>query len=133
MDYEKSKAEPCLYFVCNMLGLILWVTWVDDCCVLGYEDGVKAAMEQINSIFDCNDIGELTEYVGCKIERTSRYVQFTEPVLLQSYADNFGLDKDRPTRAPAEAGKVLMKCAEGTEFSSAEQTKYRQGVGKLLL
>jgi hypothetical protein len=34
---------------------------------------------------------------------------------------------------PVYAGKVLVKCAEGAELSDADQTKYHQGVGKLLL
>jgi hypothetical protein len=42
------------------------------------------------------------------------------------------VETDLPTRTPAETGKILVKCAEGTEFLSAEQTQYRQGVGKLL-
>jgi hypothetical protein len=77
MDYEQSRDEPCMYFAWTMLGLILWVTWVDACCVLGDEDGVQAAKAQTKFRFDCDDSGELTEYVGCKIERTSNYVRFT--------------------------------------------------------
>jgi hypothetical protein len=77
MDYEQSKAEPCLYFGWTMSGLILWLTWVDDCCLLGDEDGVKAAKEQMKSKFNCDEIGELTEYVCCNIERTSNYLRFT--------------------------------------------------------
>jgi hypothetical protein len=41
--------------------------------------------------FDCDDIGELTEYVGCMVERTPYYVRFTQPVLLQSYVDEFSI------------------------------------------
>jgi hypothetical protein len=74
MDYEQSRAEPCHYFAWTMLGLIFWVTWVDDCCVLGDEDCVKAAKEQMKSICECYGIGEFTEYVDYNIERTSNYV-----------------------------------------------------------
>jgi hypothetical protein len=94
MSSEKSEAEPCLLFAWNIIGLVLWVTWVDDCCVLGDEDGVKAAKEQMKSRFDCDFIGELTEYVHCNIEKNSDYVRFTQPVLLQSYEDGFDIEKD---------------------------------------
>jgi hypothetical protein len=33
-----------------------------------------AAKEKIKARFDCDDIGELTKYVGCKVERTEDYV-----------------------------------------------------------
>jgi hypothetical protein len=41
--------------------------------------------------FDCDDIGELTKYVGCMVDRTPYYVRFTQPVLLQSYVDEFSI------------------------------------------
>jgi hypothetical protein len=68
-----------------MVGLILWITWVADCVVLGEVTGVKAANEHMKSRFDGDDLGELTEYTGCKIERNKNYARFTQPVLLQSY------------------------------------------------
>jgi hypothetical protein len=52
-----------------MRGLIIWLSWIDDCLVSGNEEGVLDAKEQMKARFDCDDIGEITEYVGCKIER----------------------------------------------------------------
>jgi hypothetical protein len=70
--------------------------------------------------------------VGCKIDRNEDSVKFTQPILLQSYEDEFDLNKTRQVFTPAEQGKVLMKCNKGTELGGKEQTKYRSGVGKLL-
>jgi hypothetical protein len=81
-----------------MRGLIIWLSWIDDCLVAGNEEGVLAAKEQMKAIFYCDDIGELTEYVGCKVERTKDYVRFTQPVLLQSYVDEFSIDSGRSVR-----------------------------------
>jgi hypothetical protein len=74
---------------------------VDDCCVLGDSEGVKATKEQMKSMFDCDYLGELTAYVGCKIERTADYVRFTQHVLLQIYQDEFGVESDRPRITPS--------------------------------
>jgi hypothetical protein len=82
--------------------------------------------------FDCDDIGELTEYVGCKVERTKDYVRFTQPVLLQSYVEEFSIESGRSVRTPAETGKVLVKGDEESELKAAEQTKYICDVGKLM-
>ena len=30
MGYERSKADPCLYYKWTTLGLVLWVSWIDD-------------------------------------------------------------------------------------------------------
>jgi hypothetical protein len=31
MKYERSKADPCLYFWNAEHGLVIWLSWVDDC------------------------------------------------------------------------------------------------------
>jgi hypothetical protein len=124
MDYDQSKAAYCLYFSWTVVGLILWIAWVDDCVVLGEVTGVKAAKEQMKSGFDCDHLGELTEYVWRKIERTEKYIRFTQPVLLQSYQDKLQIERERPMRTPIETGKVLVKRADETELMDMEQTKY---------
>jgi hypothetical protein len=75
-----------------------------------------------------------TEYVGCNIEWTANknYVRFTQPVLRQSYQDEFEIESKPPMRTPIEMGKVLVKWADGTELSIAEHTNYCQWVGKFL-
>jgi hypothetical protein len=80
-------ADPCFYFCWTTTGLLIWLSWIDDCLLVGNKGGVLAAKEQMKSRFDCDDISELTEYVGCKIERTDDYVKFTQLVLLQSFID----------------------------------------------
>jgi hypothetical protein len=35
MDYVRSKADPCLYFAWTVNGLVIWISWVDDCLVCG--------------------------------------------------------------------------------------------------
>jgi hypothetical protein len=74
----------------------------------------------------------LNEYVGCKIDRDEYYVKFTQPVMIQSYEDEFELNKTRQVFTPAEQGKVLMKCDQGIELVGKEQTKYLSGLGKIL-
>jgi hypothetical protein len=70
--------------------------------------------------------------VGCKNDRDEDSVKFTQPVLIQSYEDEFELNKTRQVFTRAEKGKVLMKFDQGTELGGKEQTKYRSRVGKIL-
>jgi hypothetical protein len=72
------------------------------------------ATEQMKIRFECDDLGELNEYVGCKIDRDEDSVKLTQPVLIQSNEDGFDLNKSRQVFTPAEQGKVMMKCKEGT-------------------
>jgi hypothetical protein len=44
---NKAELNRVCIFAWTMIGLILWITWMDDCCVTGDEEGVKAAKEQM--------------------------------------------------------------------------------------
>ncbi len=88
------------------------------------------AKQQIMERIDCDDVGDLKEYIGCKIDRKGGQLKMTQPVLLQRFFDEFDLpsDKSYPS-TPAEPRSVLMK---GDKLSMVEQCKYGLGVGKLL-
>ena len=81
--------------------------------------------------FDCDDVGEVNEYVGCKIEQGNGYFKFTQPVMLQSFDDEFETTDKKPN-TPAEAGTVLVKCNDGATVGKQRHTYFQKGVGKLL-
>eukprot|EP00957_Ditylum_brightwellii_P008239 623296-Ditylum_brightwellii.AAC.1 len=98
------------------------MSWVDDCLVAGLGELVKGAKKEMMSQFECNKLGEMDEYVGCKVERDleARTIRLTQPVLLQSYTDEFQLDENGLTPStPAESGSVLSK-GEGTLLGKVE-------------
>jgi hypothetical protein len=72
MHFERSKADPCLYYSWTKHGLVTWISWVDNCLVCGSAEGVKIAKAQMMKQFDCDEIGNMDEYVGCKINRNSK-------------------------------------------------------------
>ena len=65
--------------------------------------------------------------------REEGFIKLTQPVLLQSYKDEFELPEGTavPT-TPATPGKVLVKPEPENCVSFEEQHTYRSGVGKLL-
>jgi hypothetical protein len=110
MKYTRSNADPCLYYKWqDNDGLIVWISWVDDCLVAGPKKRVLEAKGEMKDLFDCDDIGELQEYVGCKIvhDQANRSVKFTQPVLLQSFRDEFQIPDSVHHETPASPGEVL--------------------------
>jgi hypothetical protein len=101
---------------------------------VGNKKCVKIAKQQLIDRFDCDVIGNMDEYVGCKLERNheERWIRFTQPVLLQSYDDEFDLGDGPAATTPADAGQILMPCKEEDAVSPAKQTLFRKGTGKLL-
>jgi hypothetical protein len=43
--------------------------------------------------FDCNKIGNMDKYVGCKVDRNfdDKSIKLTQPVMLQSFVDEFSM------------------------------------------
>jgi len=90
-----------------MKGLVIWLTWINDCLIVGDEKGVKIAKEKSKGRFDCDDVGLLNKYVGCKIEQDYKSIRFTQPVLLQNFEEEYKCKASKVMEV-AEAGGVLV-------------------------
>jgi hypothetical protein len=134
MHYTRSKADPCLYYLWEDTGLIIWLSWVDDCLICSEKASVIHAKEEMQKRFDCNEVRELTEYVGCKVDHNKEegWIKLTQPVLMQSYVNEFDLPEGEVPRTPATPGSVLQKVNPKDWLSDELQSKYRSGIGKLL-
>ena len=135
MNYRRSKADPCLYFDWTKVGLVVWISWVDDCLVAGKKEGVIVAKNQMTARFDCEELGKVDEYVGCKVERNyeENSIKLTQPVMLQSFEDEFNLPNGPAPNTAATPGSALVKADPEDNIPADELFKYRSGVGKLLL
>ena len=69
----------------------------------------------------------MKEYVGCKIEMKGNKLKFTQPVLLQSFNNEFILPS-RSVQTPASPETVLKLGEENELLKGAEIMKYRSGV-----
>ena len=45
--------------------LVIWLLWVDDSLITGPVEAVSHAKQKMMSLFDCDDLREMKEYVGC--------------------------------------------------------------------
>ena len=119
MKFDHSQADLCS----------LWISWFDDCMSVVKKELVLDTKKGMMDQFDCDEVGELTEFVGCKLERDTNKLKFTQPVLMQSFVDEFNLLEGL---TPAEPGMVLMKAKEDEAIDAATQSMYWSGVGKLI-
>jgi hypothetical protein len=68
MNFKRSKADLCLYFAWTALGLVLWLSWIDDCLVVRQQEAVRKAKQKMTDQFDCGIIGNMDKYVRCQLE-----------------------------------------------------------------
>ena len=136
LGYEGSKADPCLFLKwMKDYGLAMCLTWVDDKLFIAHKDKIMAEKDGLSKHFKCDDVGELEDYVGCKIDvdRENRKMTISQPVLVQSLFDEFGdIPQGKIVLTPAQPGSVLMKGEETGVLDEAMHKRYRSGVGKLM-
>ena len=53
MSYQRSKADPCLYFKWTTYGLVLWLSWIDDFFFTGPEEARLQAKKSVTKEFAC--------------------------------------------------------------------------------
>jgi hypothetical protein len=112
---------------------VLWFSWVDDCFITGPVEDLTNLKNEIMSKMDCDDGGEVKEFVGCKIEynRAEKWLKLTQPVLIQSYADEFQINEEKCPLTPGIPIKT-MQLGNKPAVLDDRRTYYRTGVGKLL-
>jgi Reverse transcriptase (RNA-dependent DNA polymerase) len=131
MKFARCQADPCLYFQWHSkFGLIMILSWVDDLLIVGTKEGVKATKKELFKHYDCDDTGEMKEYIGNKVDRKDGRIKLTQPVLLQSFGDEFKFERDRKVKNPAVPGTVLHPTEN--KLSDEDQFTFRSGTGKLL-
>jgi len=123
MGYNRSKADSGLYFKCTAMGnLIVWLSWVDDCVRFGQSQDVKAATDEIKSLFECDDVEEFEEYVGYQVIRENNELKLTQPV----FANEFEIEEEISAETRCAPGAVLTPVENERDAVKTEiQTKFR--------
>ena len=129
----RNKADPCVYFKWKDGKLSIWSSWIDDILSAGPKRDVVEGRETLKQYFDLDEVGEMEEYVGCKVEYNHKegWIKLTQPVLLQSYVDEFDASKLTKPVTPGIPKSVLLP----NQTEKLDKTKHRldrKGVGKLL-
>ena len=87
---------------------------------------IHAKKRKMKELFKCNDSREVTEYIGMKVDvdKEQCIIRLTQPVMIKSFEDKFGMTKNGKITTPSVPGKVLQKCQEKDKLSKAEHKKY---------
>jgi hypothetical protein len=66
---KQSSADPCLYYKWEGGKLVIMISLIDDSMIVGPSGLVLKLKSNLMEQFECDDCGELTEYIRNKIER----------------------------------------------------------------
>ena len=127
LKMTQSKADPCLYYKwTDKWGLVIWLSWVDDLLICGPKDAVFYYKQQMMTQWECDEQGELKEYIGCKIDCSwdEGWMHLTQPVLLQSFKNEFDLPEGKTPVTPMPAGETLVPVEEEHKVGREDHAKY---------
>ena len=133
MKFRRSDANPCISFRWSKEnGLIVWLSWIDDCLFIGNKQEVKYAKNAMLKQFECDDVGFPEEYVGCKLnfDKEENSLTFTQPVMIQSFSDEYERKEcNNDPVTPMEPGRILVSGNKRNLVCKVQQTYYRSSVG----
>ena len=105
---------------------------MEDNLIVGPPQVVKDKGKKLAKEITIEDIGEVKEFIGCmiKIVKLDQSAKFTQPVMIQSFLDEFGTGKKR--LMPAELNSVLKRLKSGKILANKNQSKYWSGIRKMM-
>ena len=127
--FVQSQVDECLFYYKSSIVMI----YVDDTMICGpSKKEVDEIVKVLSELFDVEDQGDLSDYLGVKIEKLpDGKFKFTQPHLIdQILSDLHLLQPDcKPTSMPALLSKVLQPDSDGRPFDGSFH--YRSVIGKL--
>ena len=91
MDCKRINADSCMYYCYNIYGILIWLFWIDYCLCLGHLKVVYKSKYKMKRLFDCDDVGDMEKYVGCKIDCANRSFNFTQPFMVKIFKGEFDM------------------------------------------
>jgi Reverse transcriptase (RNA-dependent DNA polymerase) len=134
LDLERSVADYCLYHRWIGDKLFISINWVDDIILACPDESVVLdKKKKLEETFEIDDVGPMTEFVSCHIDhdRSKSTMKFLQPVLLQSFVDEFELPARATGGTLAPPGVSLRAYEDEEQLSVTQKREFRKAIGKL--
>jgi KUP system potassium uptake protein len=132
LGFVQSKVDECVFYRCTTIFLV----YVDDGVLLDPNPKRwQEAIDDMQRIFNVQDEGDLSDYLGVKIEKhTDGSFEFTQLQLIDSILGdlqllNQGDRKAKPSKSPAVHDNRSHADKEGQPFDY--RWEYRSVIGKM--
>jgi hypothetical protein len=138
LGFKPSEHDECIFYY----GKTIFIVYADDTILLGPDQQeIDTLMKRLGKTFKIEDQGELSDYLGIKIERKSDgTLEWTQPTLTQSNLKELKLDgeeiKGRQNKPNVRAVPALTTVPLTDHKDSVDHNQkdfdYRHVIGKLL-
>lgn len=128
IGFIRSEYDYCLYY-CSINGARIYLLiYVDDIIVISESIGeLESVKSRLSNKFDMQDFGELSTFLGIKVERTELGMSFSQQKYIQEILAKFGMTDSNPKSAP-----MVTKVEQCTGEVIVDTIPYRQLIGCLM-
>jgi hypothetical protein len=136
LGFKPSEFDECVFYY----GTTIFIVYTDDTILLGPDKKeIETIFKKLESTFNIEDQGELSDYLGIKIIRSKDgTMEWSQPTLIQSILKDLGLmdvkGKNQPTTrtTPSLTTVILTSHEDEPDHDESKSFNYRQVIGKLL-
>jgi hypothetical protein len=138
LGFKPSQHDECIFYY----GKTTFIVYTDDTILMGpNKEEIDALVKRLGDKFKIEDQGELSDYLGIKIERKpDGTLEWTQPTLTQSILKDLKLDgeeiKGRQNKPNVKAvpanTSVPLTNHKGSPDHDQKDFEYRHVIGKLL-
>lgn len=131
LGFRRSKSDQCLYRRGTGKKKIFLILYVDDILVIGHDTNeIEAVKRSLATGFDMTDGGEISSFLGMKVERNlqGRTMRISQRRYLEALLDRFNMTDCKASSIPMECRLRLDKGVE----ENRTKKPYRELVGCLM-
>jgi hypothetical protein len=136
IGFTPSEFDECVFYY----GKTIFIVYTDDTILLGPDKKeIEEIYKKLDATFKIEDQGNLSDYLGIKIERKENgTMEWSQPTLTRAILKDLGLvdvkSSNMPTTrtTPSLSTVVLTSHDEEPDHDESKSFNYRQVIGKLL-
>jgi hypothetical protein len=129
LGFEKSEADPNLYFIMVGEDPLILLLYVDDLFITGAEKLISSCKESLASEFEMTDIGLMHYFLGLEVWQEPGHIFLGQGKYVCDILSRFQMGDSRPMSTPMITN---WKKLHASESQLVDSTLYRQLIGSLM-
>jgi hypothetical protein len=129
LGFEKSEANPNLYFTVVGEDPLILLLYVDDLFITGVERLITSCKESLASEFEMTDIGLMHYFLGLEVWQEPKHIFLGHRKYACDILRRFQMEDCRPLTTPMITN---WKKLHASESQLVDSTLYRQLIGSLM-
>jgi hypothetical protein len=127
IGFTQSLTDECVFYKDRCVFLV----YVDDTILCGPDKAqIDELIKLLGTKFNISDEGNMSDYLGVKVDRQQDVVTMTQPHLIDQIINDLGLQGNSKEHAtPARVDLLVHRDLDGAPFD--EKWSYRSVIGKL--